>query len=62
MVKEYAIGETLRQGKVDLKVCEGLCIDCYFFNRKKEDCRSMACLDIQREDNRNVIFQEVNEE
>lgn len=35
MAKEYAIGETFRQGKVNLKVCEGLCIDCYFFNRKK---------------------------
>lgn len=36
MVKEYAIGETFRQGKVNLKVCEGLCIDCYFFSRPKK--------------------------
>lgn len=62
MAKEYAIGETFRQGKVNLKVCEGLCIDCYFFNRKKEECANMACLDFQREDNQDVIFLEAKED
>jgi hypothetical protein len=62
VAKEYAIGETFRQGKVNLKVCEDLCIDCYFFRRPKEDCRTMACLDSQREDNQDVIFLEVKEE
>lgn len=36
MAKEYTIGETFRQGKVKLKVCKGLCTDCYFFRRPKE--------------------------
>ena len=62
MAKEYAIGETFRQGKFNLKVCEGLCIDCYFFSRPKEDCRTMACLDLQWIDNQDVIFLEVKEE
>lgn len=61
MAKEYAIGETFRQGKVNLKVCEGLCIDCYFFSRPKGECANMACLDLQREDNQDVIFLEVKE-
>lgn len=60
--KEYAIGETFRQGKVNLKVCEGLCIDRYFFNGKKEECANMACLDFQREDNQDVISLEVKED
>lgn len=51
MDKEYAIGETFRQGEVKLKVCEGLCIDCYFFSRPKGECGNMACLDLQRIDN-----------
>lgn len=62
MAKEYTIGETFRQGKVNLKVCEGYCIDCYFFNRPKGECLNMACLNIQREDNQDVIFLEVKEE
>lgn len=62
MAKEYAIGDTFHQGKVNLKVCEGLCIDCYFFSRPKGECANMACLDFQREDNQYVIFLEVKEE
>ena len=60
MAKEYAIDETFRQGKVNLKVCEGLCIDCYFFSRPKEECGNMACLNFQREDNQDVITREEN--
>ena len=60
MAKEYVIGETFRQGKANLKVCEGLCIDCYFFSRPKGECANMAFF--QREDNQDVIFLEVKEE
>ena len=56
MAKEYAIGETFRQGKVNLKVCEGLCTDCYFFSRPKGECGNL-----QREDNQDVIFLEVKD-
>ena len=61
MAKEYAIGETFRQGKVNLKVCEGLCTDCYFFSRPKGECANMAFFGLPREDNQDVIFLEVKE-
>lgn len=62
MDKEYAIGETFRQGKVKLKVCKGLCTDCYFFRRPKEKCGNMACSDFLREDKQDVIFLKVKED
>ena len=61
MAKEYAMGETFQHNGVTLKVDKGMCIDCYFFNRPKEECGDMACLDLQRIDDQDVIFLGVKE-